>query len=86
MRLAFGQKIRRSFRYKRRGHQARLYQTLPGTGEYIHVMSPAYATDSDGGLLDVTDVGALQLAVRRLTGGAAPMRVTEVYAEVRYVP
>lgn len=61
-------------------------QTLPGTGEYIHVMSTNYTTDSDGGSLEEADINALQLAVRRLTGGSSPMRVTEVYAEVRYVP
>lgn len=61
-------------------------QTLPGTGEYIHVTTPVYASDSDGGSLEEADVDSLQLAVRRLTGGAVPLRITEVYAEVKYIP
>ncbi|MDA3937043.1 MAG: Ig-like domain-containing protein [Actinomycetota bacterium] len=60
--------------------------TLPGTGSYTHVMSTAYATDSDSGALDIADINALQVAIKRLTSGGYPLRITEVYAEVRYIP
>jgi hypothetical protein len=49
-------------------------------------MSTAYATDSDSGALDIADINALQVAIKRLTSGGYPLRITEVYAEVRYIP
>jgi hypothetical protein len=61
-------------------------RTLAGTGSYIHVTSPTYTTDSDGGALDVSDIDGLQLAVERRLSGGYPLRITEMYAVVSYIP
>jgi hypothetical protein len=50
------------------------------------VGSGTYVTDSDGGALDVSDIASLQIATKRRTSGAYPLRITQVYAVVTYVP
>jgi hypothetical protein len=60
--------------------------SVPGTGSYIDVASGTYITDSDGGALDVSDVTSLQIAVKRRTSGGYPLRVTQFYAIVTYLP
>jgi hypothetical protein len=53
---------------------------------YTLVSSAEYTTDSDGGPLSLTDINNLQIAVKRLTSGSYPLRITEVYVEVTYSP
>lgn len=60
---------------------------IPGnTPGYTLIQSVVYTVDSSNGALDCSDIQNLKLAVRRLTTGAHQDRVTEVYAEVTYVP
>jgi len=59
---------------------------IDGSGSYNLVSSATYTTDSDGGSLEVADIDALQLSVKRRTSGGYPLRVTEMYAVVTYVP
>jgi hypothetical protein len=53
---------------------------------YHHIFSNAYTADSDGGVLDLTDINNLQVAVQRNAAGSPQLQVTEVYVEVTYVP
>ncbi|RJQ52492.1 MAG: hypothetical protein C4521_10285 [Actinobacteria bacterium] len=59
---------------------------VPGSGSYIDVASGTYLTDSDGGVLDVTDITNLQIGIKRRTSGAYPLRITQVYAVITYLP
>jgi len=60
--------------------------TSDTSGNYNLISSSTYTTDSDGGPLDLADINNLQIAVQRNTSGSAEIRVTEVYAEVAYIP
>lgn len=60
--------------------------SIDGSGNYNLVSSSTYTTDSDGGTLDLTDINNLQISVKRRTSGSCPLRVTEVYVEVTYLP
>jgi hypothetical protein len=59
---------------------------IDGSGNYNLVSSNTYTTDSDGGALDLTDINNLQISVKRRTSGGYPLRVTEIYVDVIYVP
>lgn len=51
------------------------------------ISSTTYTTDSTGGALDLTDINNLQIAASRLhSGGGYNLHVTEVYAEITYLP
>ena len=56
------------------------------SGDYNHIMSSIYNTDSGGNPLELIDIENLEIAVRRETtaGGAYQLRVTEAYAEIVY--
>jgi hypothetical protein len=56
------------------------------SGDYNHIYSDTYTADSDGGVLDLTDINNLQIAVQRNASGPPQLQVTEVYVEVTYVP
>ena len=60
--------------------------SIDGSGNYNLVSSSTYTTDSDGGALDLTDINNLQISVKRRTSGSCPLRVTEVYVKVTYLP
>jgi hypothetical protein len=59
---------------------------LDASGDYNLAGSGTYTTDSDGGSLELADVEALQLAVERRLSGSSPLRITEAYVVVTYVP
>jgi hypothetical protein len=59
---------------------------LVSGSSYMLVSSDAYALDSDGGGLDLADINNLQVAVQRRLSGGYPLRNTEMYAEVTYLP
>ncbi len=56
------------------------------TGDFTTYTTAAYTTDSDGGSLDSSDIDNLQVEIRRRTGGSPNLIVTEVYADVEYLP
>ncbi len=56
------------------------------SGNYDLTSTPAYTTDSDGGPLDPADIDNLEIAVLRWGAGPCQLRVTEVWAEVDYIP
>ncbi len=60
--------------------------SIDDSGNYNLVSSSTYTTDSDGGALDLTDINNLQISVKRRTSGGYPLRVTEIYVEVIYMP
>jgi hypothetical protein len=60
--------------------------SIDGSGNYNLVSSSTYTTDSDGGALDLTDINNLQISVKRRISGSYPLRVTEVYVNVTYLP
>ena len=53
-------------------------------GSYTTVVTKEYTKDSDGGNLDVDDINNLQLFVRRNIAGSQQLKVTQVYATVKY--
>jgi len=59
--------------------------TTPVDDIYDFVSSTEYTTDSDGGLLDLTDINSIQIAIKRLTKGGNELRVNLVYVEVTYL-
>ena len=60
--------------------------TLLSAPDYQLVSTIEYTTDSDGGPLDPADIDSLQIAIERLVSGGYPLRITEVRAEVSYLP
>ena len=61
--------------------------TLDNSGSYNLVMSDTYSSDSDGGLLDLSDIINLQISAQRVSGGGPILlRITEVYVSVGYTP
>jgi hypothetical protein len=61
------------------------YQTDLTTNYHL-ISSISYTTDSDLGVLDLTDINNLQIAVQRNASGSPQLQVTEVYVEVTYFP
>ncbi|MDH3346750.1 MAG: hypothetical protein OEM02_01430 [Desulfobulbaceae bacterium] len=53
-------------------------------GAYTKVVSEEYFKDSDGGELDIFDINNLQVFVGRNIAGSAQLKVTQVYATIRY--
>ncbi|MFC1718176.1 hypothetical protein ACFL6S_31260 [Candidatus Poribacteria bacterium] len=62
------------------------FRTDGVTGDYDEIISDTYTTDSDEGLLELTDINNLQIAIKRLSSGAVQLRITEIRVEVTYIP
>jgi hypothetical protein len=61
--------------------------TVAGSpGEYTLIQHTSVTTDSDGGLLDPTDLDNLQIGVEKSIHSSYEIRVTEVAVEVEYLP
>ncbi|MEJ2395962.1 MAG: hypothetical protein P8Z77_14615 [Candidatus Thiodiazotropha sp.] len=60
--------------------------TTDTSGEYNLISTQTFTTDSDGGTLDLADIGNLQVSIKRDLGGPPELRVTEIRAEVEYTP
>ncbi len=56
------------------------------SGEYNLIFSNTYTADSDGGELDVNDIINLEIPVKRYIGGPLQLRITELFAEIEYLP
>lgn len=56
------------------------------SGSYNLLTTAAWTLDSDGGPLELSDIDALQVAIRRGTAGSYQLRVTEVLVTVGYTP
>jgi hypothetical protein len=72
--------------YKTRTTTVWFGDTYIDSADYSLIVSDTYTADSDGGVLDITDINNLQIAVKRNLAGPPELRVTEVYVEISYTP